>query len=415
METTDTEVLDAAPETSFAVLKYDAIEAGLAELRDASKEAFDVTTKEGNKAAREFVRRCVSTRTAAETAYTNWNRPVMDIQKKAREKRDYIIGEVEKVEAPVKAQIDAEALKKEEERIAKAKAEAARIDAHQAALKAIAELPIHGLTASVADIKDTIARLQSPDFLAQRDWEEYGDQAIEAVATAAETLRAHLANATAREELAAMRAQQEAEAAARRAAEEAAAAERRRVDGIKDRIRAIESAPTTCIGLGVRQIQQRIDSLAREAADDFAEFQADAGAAIEAALGNLKTMLDAARDAEELAQLRADKARREQEEADAVARKAREEQEAREAAARAEREAEERRQAEARAAEEKRQRDEAEARRREQAAAEAAAARVREQAGTLLALLTEARAHLPAGDLADRIDAAINAATGSAA
>lgn len=407
MESTDTEVLDAVPATSVAVLKYDAIEAGLAELRDASKEAFDVTTKEGNKAAREFVRRCVTTRTAAGDAYTNWNRPVMDIQKQAREKRDYIIGEVEKVEAPVKAQIDAEAQKKEEERIAKAREEAARIDAHQSALKAIGELPRHGLTATVAEINEALARLQSPDFLAQRDWEEYGDQAIEAVATAVETLRAHLANATAREELAAMRAQQEAEAAARRAEEEAAAAERRRVDGIKDRIRVIESAPTTCIGLGVRQIQQRIDSLAREAADDFAEFQADAGAAIEAALGNLKTMLDTARDVEDLAQLRADKARREQEEADAAARKAREEQEAREAEERTAREAEERRQAEARAAEEQRQRDEAESRRREQAAAEAAAARVRAQAGTLLALLTEARAHVPAGDLADRIDAAI--------
>lgn len=390
MESTDTEVLDAAPETSVAVLKYDAIEAGLAQLRDAGKETFDVTTKEGNKAAREFVRRCVSTRTAAGDAYTDWNRPVMDIQKQARDKRDYIIGEVEKVEAPVKAQIDAEAQRKEEERIANAKAEAARIDAHQAALKAIRELPRHGLTATVAEITETLARLQSPDFLAQRDWEEYGDQAIEAVATAAETLRAHLDNATAREQLAAMKAQQEAEAA-----------ERNRLETIKDRIRAIETAPTTCIGLGAKQIQHCIDALAQEAAADFGELQADAGAAIEAALRNLNTMLGAARDAEDLVQFRADKARREQEEAEGVARKAREEQEARDAAARAEREAEE-----------QRQRDAAEAHLREQAAAEAATARVREQAGTLLALLTEARAHVPAGDLANRIDAAIATALG---
>jgi len=390
MESTDTEVLDAVPETSVAVLKYDAIEAGLAELRNAGKEAFDVTTKEGNKAARDFVRRCVSTRTAAGDAYTNWNRPIMDIQKQAREKRDYIVSEVEKVEAPVKAQIDAEAQKKEEERIAKAKAEAERIDAHQAALKAIGELPRHGLTATVAEINETLARLRSPDFLAQRDWEEYGDQAIEAVVTAAETLRAHLDNATAREQLAAMKAQQEA-----------AAAERNRLETIKDRIRAIETAPTTCIGLGVKQIQQRIDALAQEATADFGELQADAGAAIEAALRNLNTMLGAARDAEDLVQFRADKARREQEEAEAVARKAREEQEPRDAAARAEREAEE-----------QRQRDAAEAHLREQAAAEAATARVREQAGTLLALLTEARAHVPAGDLADRIDAAIATALG---
>lgn len=415
METPETEVLDAVEPSAVAVLKYDAIEAGLADLRNASKEAFDVTTKEGNKAAREFVQRCVSTRTAAQEAYTSWNRPVMDIQKKAREKRDYIIGEVEKVETPVYDQIKADERRKEEERIAKAKAEAERIEAHQSGLKAINELPRHGLNATSAEINEAIARLESPAFLTQRDWEEYADQAKEAVAAAIETLRAHLANATAREELAAMKAQQEAEAAARRAEEEKAEAERKRVANIKDRIHAIEMAASTCIGLGVKQIQQRMDALARQAADDFAEFQAEAGTAIEAALGNLNTMLEAARDAEELAQFRADKTRREQEEAAAAARKVREEQEAKEAAERAEREAEERRQAEARAAEEKRQREEAEARRREQAAAEAAAARIRAQAGTLLALLTEARAHVPAGDLADRIDAAINAATGSEA
>jgi len=412
METPETEVLDAVETSSVAVLKYDAIEAGLADLRNASKEAFDVTTKEGNKAAREFVQRCVSTRTAAQEAYTNWNRPVMAIQKQAREKRDYIIGEVEKVETPVYDQIKADERRKEEERIAKAKAEAARVSAHQACLNAIAMLPRDYLSAPSADVAAAIHDLASPEYLGVRDWEEYADQAQEAVDTALTTLRAHLENAKAREELAAMKAQQEAEAAARRAEEEAAAAERRRVDAIKDRIRAIEMAPNTCIGLGVKQIQQRIDALAREAADDFAEFQADAGAAIEAALGNLNTMLDAARDAEDLVQLRADKARREQEAAAEAARKEREEREAKEAAERAEREAEERRQAEARAAEEKRQRDEAEARRREQAAAEAAAARVRAQAGTLLALLTEARAHVPAGDLADRIDAAIATARG---
>ncbi|MDE4918319.1 archaellum component FlaD/FlaE [Cupriavidus metallidurans] len=412
METPETVVLDAVPETSVAVLKYDAIEAGLAELRDASKEAFDVATKEGNKAAREFVQRCVSTRTAAQEAYTNWNRPVMAIQKQAREKRDYIISEVEKVETPVYDQIKADERRKEEERIAKAKAESARVSAHQACLIAIAMLPRDYLSAPSTDVAAAIHDLESPEYLGAHDWEEYADQAKEAVDTALTTLRAHLDNAKAREELAAMKAQQEAEAAARRAEEEKADAERQRVEGIKDRIRAIEMAPNTCIGLGVKQIQQRIDALAREAADDFGEFQADAGAAIEAALGNLNTMLDAARDAEELAQLRADKARREQEAAEAAARKVREEQEAKEAA---EREAEGRRQAEARADEEKRQRDEAEARRREQEAAEAAAARVRAQAGTLLSLLTEARAHVPVGDLADRIDVAINAATGSQA
>ncbi|MDW3682973.1 hypothetical protein RA280_14690 [Cupriavidus sp. CV2] len=408
------EVLDPVQaESATAIALYDPIKAGLAELREASAEAFDVKTTAGNKAAREFVQRCVGTRTATEEAYTNWNRPILATQKRVRDRRDEILAEVKAIELPVKEQIDAEQKRKDEDRIEKARIESARIGAHQACLNAIAMLPRDYLSASVADVTAAIADLESPDYLGQREWEEYADQAKETVDTALSTLRVHLENAKAREELAAMRARQEAEAAARRAEEAKAEAERKRAARLKERIHAIEISPSTCIGLGVKQIQQRIDALAAEAADDFAEFQAEAGAAIEAALGNLNTMLEAARDAEELAELRADKARREQAEKDAAARKVREEQEAKEAAERAEREAEAKRQAEARAAEEKRQREEAAARRREQEAAAAAAQRVREQAEALLALLVEARAHVPAGDLADRIDATIAAATGA--
>ncbi|CAG2132223.1 hypothetical protein [Cupriavidus numazuensis] len=415
MEAPEIEVLDPIQtQPAAGLVLYDAIESGLAELRAAGAEAFDVKTTAGNKAAREFIQRCVATRTATDEAYTNWNRPILAQQKLVREKRDEILASVKAIETPVKEQVDAEQKRKDEERIAKARAESARISAHQACLNAIAMLPRDYLSASVADVEAAIRDLESPEYVGQRDWEEYAEQAKEAVAAALITLRAHLENAKAREELAAMRAQQEAEAAARRAEEAKAEAERKRVAGIKDRIHAIETAPSTCIGLGVKQIQQRIESLAAEAADDFAEFQAEAGAAIEAALGNLNTMLAGARDAAELAQLRADKEARERADREAAERKVREEQEAKAAAERAEREAEAKRQAEARAAEEKRQREEAEARRREQEAAKAAAERVRAQAETLLVLLVEARAHVPAGDLADRIDAAINAATGAA-
>ncbi|WP_051975382.1 hypothetical protein [Cupriavidus necator] len=408
------EVLDPArAEPALALALYDPIMAGLAELREAGAEAFDVESTAGNKAAREFVQRCVATRTATDEAYTNWNRPILDTQKRVREKRDEILAAVKEIEQPVKDQIDAEQKRKDEERIAKARAESARISAHQACLNAIATLPKEYLSASVADVAAAIRDLESPEYLGQRNWEEYADQTKGTVDTALSTLRVHLENAKAREELAAMKAKQEAEAAARRAEDAKAEAERKRVARIKERIHAIETSPSTCIGLGVKQIQQRIAALAAEAADDFAEFQAEAGAAIEAALGNLNAMLETARDAEELAQLRADKARREREEAETVARKAREEQEAKEVAERAERETEAKRQADARAAEEKRQREEAAVRRREQEAAAAAAKRVREQAETLLALLVEARAHVPAGDLADRIDTTINAATGA--
>lgn len=416
MESPEMEVLDAAPaESATAIALYDPIEAGLAKLREEGAEAFDVKTTEGNKAAREFVQRCVGMRTATDEAYTNWNRPLMALQKRAREKRDEITASIKEVEQPVKDLVDAEQKRKDEERIEKARAESARISTHQACLNAIISLPKDYLSASVVDVTAAIRDLESPEYLGQRDWQEYADQAKEAVDGAMTTLRAHLENARAREELAAMRAQQQAEAAARQAVEEAAEAERQRIASIKDRIHAIEMAASTCIGLGVKQIQQRIDSLAREAADDFGEFQADAGAAIEAALGNLNTMFAAASDAEELQQLRADREKREREAKEAIEAAARAAEQAEAKRIADEKAAEARRQAEVREAEEKRQREGAAARRREQEAAEASAQRVREQAGALLALLVEARPHVPAGELADRIDATINAATGSAA
>ncbi|MGO4151381.1 hypothetical protein [Cupriavidus sp. YAF13] len=427
MAAPEIEVLDpvqAEPATALAL--YDPIEAGLAELREAGAEAFDVKTTAGNKAAREFVQRCVGTRTATEEAYTNWNRPLLAWQKRNRDKRDEIVAAVKAIEQPVKELVDAEQKRKDEERIEKARVESARISAHQACLNAIAMLPRDYLSASVADVTAAISDLESPEYLGQREWEEYADQAKEAVATALATLRVHLENAKAREELAAMKAQQEAEAAARRAEEAKAEAERKRVARIKDRVHAIEMAASTCIGLGVKQIQQRIDGLAAEAADDFAEFQAEAGAAIQSALGNLNTMLDAAREKEEqvrqraadqaeLQALRDAEAKRKREAAEAEQRRIDDERAAEEKRQADERAAEAKRQAVARAAEEQREREAAAARQREQQAAEAAAQRVREQAGTLLALLIEARQHVGDTDLAARIDAAIAATTGEAA
>ncbi|WP_458763622.1 hypothetical protein [Cupriavidus basilensis] len=406
MEFPETEVLDAAPaetdaaqaEPATGLVVYNAIEAGLAELRAAGATPFDVKTTAGNKAAREFVQRCVSTRTATEEAYTNWNRPVLAMQKRIREKKEEILASVKAIETPVKELVDAEQKRKDEERIEKARIESARISAHQACLNAIATLPRDYLSASVADVTAAIADLESPEYLGQREWEEYADQAKEAVASALATLRVHLENAKAREELAAMRAQQEAEAEARRAAAAADEAERKRVAGIKDRIHAIELAASTCIGLGARQIQQRIDSLAREAADDFGEFQAEAGAAIQSALGNLNTMLDAAREKEEqerqraadqaeLQKLRDAEAKRQQDAKDAEQRRIDDERAAEEKRQADERAAEAKRQADARAAEEQREHEAAAARQREKDALAAAEKRARDAAQTLLTAL----------------------------
>lgn len=170
---TEQQILDAPAKLA----EYTAVEAGLAELRqDLAGVQFDVNTTEGNKAARAARQRCVSIRTSADAAYSNWNKPMLEKQRAMRDKLNYIKEAVKEVEEPIDEQI------KEHERIKAAeKAERERVEAEkqktlQSRIDAIKYAPTECAGRSSALISEAIVKLQTVEV----SLDEYGDRAGEA-------------------------------------------------------------------------------------------------------------------------------------------------------------------------------------------------------------------------------------------
>lgn len=319
------EVLDPVQaESATALALYDPIEAGLAELREAGTEAFDVKTTAGNKAAREFVQRCVGTRTATEEAYTNWNRPVLAWQKRNRDKRDEIVAAVKAIEQPIKELVDAEQKRKDEEKAAREVAERQRVAIHQDRINAIRHIAMAAAGQRVSVIELAIADLECTDVSAE-SFEEFSTAAARAQEETLAKLREMLAAAAAheaeqariaaeREELARLRAEQ-----AKREAEEAArlAAERENQEAeLKARREAQEKEFAE---LRAKQVE------ADRVANEQRQAQERALADQRAELRRQQDAIDAQRrEAERMAQEKADaeaaEARRKQEEADEAAR-----------------------------------------------------------------------------------------------
>jgi hypothetical protein len=371
-----------------------------------SGAVFDVKDPAGMKEAKATVSRLTKLKTSMEAAYTEWNAPIQDMLKLARTQRDFAIESVVALRDPIKAQIDVEQAEIDRIKHEKAAAESRRIEAHVGALTQLQKLPEQYVSGKSADIEAQIRDLNSFEYLTRRDWEEYMPAAQDAVRASLETLRTHLTNAQAREELAILQEKAAAEQFKRDQIAATEKAERERIDRLKERIANIRLAPTTCIGLPAAQIQRTLDRLTSVNVEEFAEFAGEAQEALDGARSNLATMLEAAKDAEELAQFREEKARREQAEREAAQAIERAQ---KEAAAQAEREAKaeaERKEREAREEAERIQREREEA-------ARAARERAEAHAELLLALLVEAKPHVTDMDLQHRIHVAIEAAKGA--
>lgn len=175
------EVLDAP----VKLAEFDVVEAGLAKLRkDLAGVQYDVTTAEGNKAAREARRRCVTIRTDAKKAYEDWNKPMLDKQRLMRDKLKGIETAVKEVEEPIDAQIKAEESRKAEEKAERERIESERLAAIQSDIDAIKNMVIANigkpspvLAAAVEVCSDITVTL-----------ERFGDRAGEAEITKQQVL-----------------------------------------------------------------------------------------------------------------------------------------------------------------------------------------------------------------------------------
>ncbi|MFM0608702.1 hypothetical protein PQR05_29650 [Paraburkholderia sediminicola] len=412
---TITEVLDALPKdaegnaiTGIVPLKYDLTDTLLAQFKQQYVGvAYAVDTPEGKAAAKEAVSRLSKLKKGMDDAYKAWNSPIMAMTKNAREQKDYAQTELAAIIDPIQAQLDKQ--KAEEDRIKNeaAVAESRRIEGHTAALTALQKLPERYVQASVTDIEAALADLTSFEYLTRRDWQEYAVTAQDAQRQSVETLRMHLTNASAREKLAALEAEQAQTESARQAEEQQRDAERARVDALRERITNIQMAPMTAIGSSAAGIQKTLDRLELVKVEEFGDMQQQAQDAINISRTALSTLLAGAKATEAATAQAEAQATEMQRLQDVEAERKREEQAREDAAA-----------ATARAAEEQRER-EAQAERAHSAAAAAdAKARAEAVAETVLALLIEARPHVIGSSdevrpgLIEEIDAAIAAVQG---
>ncbi|NMU88375.1 hypothetical protein HGQ98_00535 [Achromobacter ruhlandii] len=337
-----TEVAEEILDAPAAIIEFNAVQKGLAELRhELAGVQFDVTTTAGDKAARAARARCVSIRTSADAAYEGWNKPMLAKQREMRAILAKIKDEVKAVEEPIDAQIKAEEARKAEIRAAKEAAELARQQAIQSRINAIGQYPVQAAGKSAAEIAALLATVGELPITT----ELYEHRAGEAMALQADTtakLEQMHSAALAQEQEAARLAAERAELERQRLEQEAAAAAARKAEDerlAKERAELEEQQ---------RRLQAERDAEnARQEAARAEQARKDAEAA-----AALKRQQDEAAAALRAQQEEIDRQRREFEEQQAAARRA--EQERAEAEARAQQEKEAAARAEAEAAERER-------------------------------------------------------------
>lgn len=239
---------------------------------------FDLTTTKGDKEARQARAELVRIRTNADKAYSEWNKPVLEQQRLAREKVKFIKEEVEKLEKPIDEQIVADEARREAERKAKADAEAARVKVIRDRIAVISGLPLAVINMSSAQISAVIADLGAMPVNEER-FAEFLEEAVLLVDQMKLKLTEVRDSVLAREQEAAKleaerkaieeaRAQQEAHAAAER---ERLAAQQREIEAARQRQE--EEARVARI-LAEEKARQAADKAARDAADAAAQIKA---------------------------------------------------------------------------------------------------------------------------------------------
>jgi hypothetical protein len=278
---------------------------------------YDITDATQMAKAKSDLALCRAVAAGTEMAYENWNRPYLDARAENILNRDALVTMARSVGAHINDQIQAEARRKKAEKEARDKAEQARVAAHNEAIADLIELG-NMPAASSKDVTEQLARVQADGFLTTRNWQEFDVRAMQEHARTITALQQHLVNAQAREQLAALQAEQAA--AEQRRADEALAAEneRTRVADLQRRVTDIELTPRTCMGMTADFIAGQIKVLDCLDTGEFAELSEPAGVAKTGALRDMRDMLEAAKLAEESAKRIADQQAEQQRMLDAM-------------------------------------------------------------------------------------------------
>jgi len=308
---------------SQPVAEYRPIESALAELRNQYQGVvFQVSTKEGDKQARDARRELVGLRTSVEAKRADLKAPVLELGKKIDGEAKRLTAEIEALEKPIDQQIKAEEKRKADEkaarelaekaeREAKEKAEKARMDAILAKIKAITEKPIEVLGKKPLDIENAINQVE---FLPVTDveFEEFVIEASEAREASVAKLREMHAVAVhqeeedkrlaaEREQLEQQRREQEARLAAeqqelerQRQEQQAREAEQRRQQEAAEQEAARIRAEAERVESERRALERQREEQAREEQEAAARKEAEARAARQREIEKAETLrLDA--------------------------------------------------------------------------------------------------------------------------
>lgn len=291
-----TEVVEAAAPAS-AIAEYNVTAVALAELRQRlAGKTYDLRTTAGDKEARGDRLELTRLLSALETKRTELKAPVLDRGRLLDAEAKRISAELEALRQPIDAAIKADEQRREQERQARAAAEAQRVAAIRARITALSQTPMRvaGKSAEViAAMLTVLSRLEIDATFA-----EFTQEAVE--------LRAEVLTQIG--EMHAATLLQEQEAARVKAESERLA----RVDHFGRKVHELRSLSIGMASKSVEAIQDGIDQLERMEVNESAlgEFADQAKDVLAAVLGELKVMRADAVERESIAAEQAAEAQR---------------------------------------------------------------------------------------------------------
>lgn len=166
----DSQAPELLPPTGTEVVEFSQTEAGLAELRSQLAGAtFDCSTTAGDKEARASRFALVKLRSALEDKRKELKAPLVERGRLIDAEAKRITGEILALEQPIDAVIRAAEAEREQRRIERERAEAARLTAINAAIDNIKALPVVYVAGTQDVLRDAMAALGGRDLSAEFD------------------------------------------------------------------------------------------------------------------------------------------------------------------------------------------------------------------------------------------------------
>lgn len=199
IEVADELVDEASITDGKAIVRFSKTEAALSDLRTRFKDAkFDLATTKGDTAARQARKELVSLRTGLDKRRKELKAPAVEFSRKIDSEAQRLTAAIVELEEPIDQQIKADEQRREDERVARLRAEEERVSGHRERIEAISAVAVRAVGLSSAEIAEKIALITRME--PGEDFEEFLPHAINAKASTLLRLQELHAAAVQREE-----------------------------------------------------------------------------------------------------------------------------------------------------------------------------------------------------------------------